>query len=892
VTKAKAAIAFSLPLVLAISPGARSVVRADEGRLLDTVTAQRLEPDGRFRLHPEWTAPGRPSLALALSGGGARGLAHIGVLAAMEEDGVELDAIAGTSMGALIGAFASAGYSPEDAVEILKRREWNAIISGLDVRRRVLSETEDILQQSALLRFRLRKGQRLQVGAITESHLLQRELYRYLLRAQLRSGGDLDRLRYRFRAVSGDILTGNRVASSSGDVVASVRGSFAIPGVFEPVRVGDAVLVDGGVVENVPVDTARSLGADAVIAVNVSAGFVEAERQRGTLDNLSRWNGMLMAEQARQSLSRADLVVTPEVLDVAWMEFESNVDLLVRRGREAYREQREALWELLESRSRSREPLDFATIEVTGTSWITSPEIARRLGGAPGIVTRYRVAAELARALNLGPFDSGHVEWIESAAGRKLRFAFSENPPMSAVSIQGDTTRLPSATELRLAVGAPFSWADLAQAGRGLRAKLIEDGRVLVAAEDVRFDPVTGTVTLTVSDTAIGSIRTEVEGEIRLENTERFFDDLRGQRFTFDRLANRLDEMAARGVIFGWSLEPVRREDGRVDLAVRLRGDDYIEVAAAGSFRGAVGLAGWARAAKANLTGRGDFVDLAAGAAKDMNGVMARYRTEYGAGFQNLGVEVGVEVFTARALVADADQTLVDDLAEDWSGTRAWAKLIRRLRWGATFDAGIRRESDDLDATDEAPAREVTRTSARLELGLDRHDRLLFPTAGGALRLSAEASLSGFDLWKTEARADEVFSLGKDRRHTLTGRLGLGLSDGTERRPFWFDPGGYRDLYGFVPYGAAAPNYARAGATWRLRCVDVGAIRTYLEVGADAIRVSATRDGIRRAETTVGYGLSLIAHTRKLGPIAVGIGRNSEGAVTGFITAGYPFVAE
>jgi NTE family protein len=281
VTRTLAGISFRFSLLLAIAISTCAVARAADEKLLDTVTAERVEPDGRFRFHPGWTASGRPSLALALSGGGARGLAHIGVLAAMEEDGVEIDAIAGTSMGALVGAFVSAGYSPEDAVEILKRREWNAIISGLDVRRRVLSESEDILQQSALLRFRLRRGELLQIGAIAEAHLLQRELYRLLLRAQLQSGGNLDRLRYRFRAVSGDILTGNRVASSSGDLVTYVRGSFSIPGVFEPVRVGGAVLVDGGVVENIPVDTARTLGGEAVIAVDVSAGLPQDQHAHG-----------------------------------------------------------------------------------------------------------------------------------------------------------------------------------------------------------------------------------------------------------------------------------------------------------------------------------------------------------------------------------------------------------------------------------------------------------------------------------------------------------------------------------------------------------------------------------------------------------------------------------
>ncbi|MBZ5638098.1 MAG: patatin-like phospholipase family protein [Acidobacteriia bacterium] len=861
-------------------------------RLLDTITAERIEPDGRFSPYPRWTAPGRPTLALALSGGGARGLAHLGVLESLHEDGVEFDGIAGTSIGALTGAFVCAGYSPEEIEEILKRRDWGAIIAGLDVRRRVLSESEDIEQRSALLKLQFRRRRLLEVGAITESRLLERELYRYLLRAQLESGGDFDRLLYRFRPVAGNILTGERVAPLSGDLVAYVRASFAVPGFFEPVRVGGALLVDGGVVENIPVDTARSLGPSAVVAVDVSEGIPRADYLRGALDNLYRWISVLMADQGNESLSRADLTLTPAVLDITRLDFATNVDRLVGLGREAYRSGREALWALLEARSRDRAPVDFAGIEVAGTSWITPDGIAERLGGARRTVTRYRIAAELARALNLGPFESGRVEWIETALGRRIRFVFRENPVARSVELVGDRVPLPRDARLPLPIDRPFSWEEAARACREFRTSLVEDGRVLAALGDARFDGSTGTAAVRVSDLPIGRIRTEVEGEIRLERTQRFFEDLQDKRFSFDRLADRLDEMVARRAIFEWSLEPTLREDGRADLALHVRGDDFFEAAVGASYRGAVGWGGWARAAKANLTGRGDFVDVTAGAAEDVRALSVRYRTEYGAGFQNLGADVGGTLFTARSPVADLDQRLVDSLAEPWRGERLWATLIHRVRWGASLQAGFRWERDRLDATASAPLEEVSRTSAVLSLGLDRHDRLLFPTRGGAFRLSAERSIEGDELWKAEARADREISLGASRRHTLTGRLGLGLSDGTGRRPFWFNPGGYRDLYGFVPYGAAAPDYARAGATWRLRWLDVGAARLYLEAGADAIRTASSRGGLRGGDTAYGCGASVIVHTRFLGPIAVGFGRNDRGAVTGFITAGYSFVPE
>ncbi len=879
-------------VALAVTPGASPEPRAGEPdeSVVEIIRAERVEPDGRFSAFPRWTTPSRPRLALALSGGGARGFAHLGVLQAMAEDGIEIDAVAGTSIGALMGAFVCAGYAPDEIEDILRRHDWESIIAGLDVRHRVLSEAEDIRQSSALVKIRLRRGKLLEVGALVESRMLERDLYRYLLRAQLDSEGDFDRLRYPFRAVASDVLTGKAVVPSSGDLVALVRGSSAVPGVFRPVRFGEAVLVDGGFVENVPVDTARSFGADAVVAVDVTEGLKPTASLRGALESLSRSVSILMAAQGKDSLSRADLVLSPKVTDLARFDFVGNIDRLVRAGQEAYREQRDALWAMLESKASDPRRVSYGAIEVEGTRWITADQLAARMGGARGTVTRFRIGSELSRALNLGPFQSARAEIVHATDGDRLRFVFLENPPVREIVRLGDPVLWPNELGVTIPLDAPFSLKAARETAGKARQALIDEGHVLVKLDEGSFDPSTGTLTARISDVPIGRIRTEVEGEIRLERTQRFFEDLRGQRFTFDHLADRLDEMVARGAIFDWSLDPHRGNDGKVDLRVKVRGDDYYEALAGGAFRSSLGFSGYLRAAKANLTGRGDSVDLTVGGATEAVVVRAGYRTEYGIGFQNLGADVGAEHIDGKALVIDSAQKLRADLDEPYRADRGWLSLIHRLRWGAAAQAGLRHERYRLDATEVVPAAEIARTSAYLSLSLDRHDRLLFPTRGGAFRLWVEKSLWGDSFRKAEIRADKPFSFGRTDRHTMTGRFGLGLSQGAGRRPFWFDPGGYRDLYGFLPYGAAAPQYASAGATWRLRWFDVGAARLYLEAGVDAVRTALRGGDLRRGEGTLGYGVSVTAHTGLLGPIIVGAARNDQGATVIFLTAGLPFI--
>jgi hypothetical protein len=171
----------------------------------------------------------------------------------------------------------------------------------------------------------------------------------------------------------------------------------------------------------------------------------------------------------------------------------------------------------------------------------------------------------------------------------------------------------------------------------------------------------------------------------------------------------------------------------------------------------------------------------------------------------------------------------------------------------------------------------------------DQQDRLLFPTEGGALRVEAERSIGGEELWRAEATLNWAIALDGSRRGVVTPRFGIGVSGGAEDPSWWFDPGGYRDLYGAIPYSAAAPQYVRAGVTVRQRLFSRGLFDFHLEVGVDAIQKALTRGELDEVDELFGYGASLTAHADLIGPITVGWARNDEGNSTFFILAGYAF---
>ncbi|MBN8745116.1 MAG: patatin-like phospholipase family protein [Thiomonas arsenitoxydans] len=195
---------------------------------------------------PSTSAP-RPRLGLALGGGAARGMAHLGVLRALADAGVRIDFIAGCSIGALVGAIAAAGRT--DGLEAtFKTFDWRKTLSFFDV----------VFPRSGLI----------DGAKVTE-----------LVREHL-PATQIEALSIPFAAIATDLHSGAEVVLRSGDVIEAVRASIAVPGVFTPVRVHGRVLVDGGLSNPVPVSVVRAMGADQVIAVDLNHGVVDGRLKR------------------------------------------------------------------------------------------------------------------------------------------------------------------------------------------------------------------------------------------------------------------------------------------------------------------------------------------------------------------------------------------------------------------------------------------------------------------------------------------------------------------------------------------------------------------------------------------------------------------------------------
>ncbi|MGK2925444.1 MAG: patatin-like phospholipase family protein [Lysobacterales bacterium] len=373
--------------------------------------------------------PGRAKIGLALSGGGARGGAHVGVLKALEELGVPIDYIAGTSMGAIIGGFYAAGYSAEEIERLLNETDWNSALSDLPARRdRTMRKKE--LEADFLVPYRVgfNRG-RLQtpLGAIEGQHLDQ-ILHRILLPAI--EINNFDQLPIPFRAIATDLVTGEEVVLGRGSLADALRASMSVPGVFAPVRIGDRLLVDGGMANNLPVSVVRAMGADIVIAVDISTPLLKEDQLTSVLSVTEQLTGFLTRRSTElqiASLGPRDILIVPELGDFSSADFAGagKVVPLGQQAADAVRDQFTALAAEEQGRqpqTPAQEPHDYVVdfVDIRNNSVLNDELIRSRLAVRPG--EKLDLAAldrSVDRIYSLDVFESVTYDLVQNEQGQR-----------------------------------------------------------------------------------------------------------------------------------------------------------------------------------------------------------------------------------------------------------------------------------------------------------------------------------------------------------------------------------------------------------------------------------------------------------------------------------------
>lgn len=217
---------------------------------------------------------GRPKIGLALGGGGAKGAAEVGVLKVLEAAGIQIDYIAGTSVGSIVGGLYAAGYSANELETMFQTQEWLSLLTD---RKASLSNEpfQTVNGVTYIFGFPVVDRNSSIFGVMRGGRIEE------VLDSMLAAKGcaEFERLKIPFRCVTADIRSAKEVVLSKGPVCKAMRASMAIPGIFKPVEIGDRLLVDGGMLNNLPVDVCRKMGADIVIAIDLQQSEQKPRKQ-------------------------------------------------------------------------------------------------------------------------------------------------------------------------------------------------------------------------------------------------------------------------------------------------------------------------------------------------------------------------------------------------------------------------------------------------------------------------------------------------------------------------------------------------------------------------------------------------------------------------------------
>lgn len=269
-------------------------------------------------------AQDRPRVGLVLGGGGAKGFAHVGVLQVLEENRIPVDLVAGTSMGAVVGSLYASGDDAQQITGVVHAIDWKNIFNDSIPRDRLTFRRRSD-QRDVLVDYRISFDDK---GLVLPKGVLRGQDLFLILSEQLahaRGVPDFDHLALPFRAIATDIVTGERVVMGDGDIATAVFASMAVPAGLPPVERDGRLLVDGMLVDNVPVDIARQMGAERLIVVDVSAtlrGRDEITSFVSVIDQMQRMLGREAVDKALKSLSPQDVLIQPDISNITATSFE------------------------------------------------------------------------------------------------------------------------------------------------------------------------------------------------------------------------------------------------------------------------------------------------------------------------------------------------------------------------------------------------------------------------------------------------------------------------------------------------------------------------------------------------------------------------------------------
>lgn len=488
-------------------------------------------------------------IGLAVSGGGARGLALIGVLKVLDRERINVNFIAGVSMGGIVAGLYSCGYSPAEIEAIAHRVNWGEILSQSPYRQSLLT-TQKGQSEKSLFSVRFQGWKPVIPRAITSAQKLNQLLESLTLRAGIRPSISFDYLNPPLRVVCTDLLTGDRVILSSGNLGEAMRASMAVPVAFTPVQMDGMLLVDGGLVDPIPTDVVDEEGFYPVVAVDMTSDLRPASKIGDVVDIADQTTTIMTMDRKRESLARADLCITPDLTGFTNTDF-SRIDSLIRVGEIAAEAAVLSLRKLLDAQSlQSEGAWEFVVerYEICDLANMPKTFFASAFG-KPAIATPGVIEENIKHAYDSGYLSDAWAEVLPDSASCRVIYHLRDNPRIGSVIFKGATlfkdSELSSLVESK--AGMILNSRTIADDRKRIEDSYIQNGFNLVRV-NTAFNLADGSMRFQVDEGRINNITIEGAGRTRRWAIMRHIPFKRGDIFVRAKGERAIDDLYSTGL--------------------------------------------------------------------------------------------------------------------------------------------------------------------------------------------------------------------------------------------------------------------------------------------------------------------------------------------------------
>ncbi len=827
----------------------------------------------------------QPKIGIALSGGGARSLSQIGILKALLENHIPIDEVTGTSMGSIVGGLFCSGYTIYDIDSIVNATNWNEFFSTQQTDRNQLFIDQKVTEDKALLTFRLDGFNLVIPKSLTTGQRVANFLTLVTLNAPLSTDSSFDSLLYKFRAVSTDLITGNEVLLSSGSLSLAMRASSSVTFLLPPVKKDSLMLVDGGLVENIPVKPLKDDGCDIVIACNTPSPLYTSSELKYPWIIADQLVSIPMKILNEQQLEMADVVITPRLDDRKNTDF-SNIKDLINSG--YIKADSAAALIKKKIKEEFEKKIDEKEFFIHNPVLPENPSedeinFFEKYAGHDS-VSSYQLLFDLNRLFETGDYEYLSAKIIQKNGYSAIRLEEKKNPSVNKIEINGVSLFPYDEIEgytLQL-LNKPFNSNRVLQAALEILSSYKKAGYSLARIDKINFNPQTNLLTIDLTEGMISEVvlkglyktkpqiitrdfklregdffkySAAEQGLINLTSTN-LFDDIEllvAKKNGKNILTIDVDEKPSSVLRFGMRID----NENQTQLSLDIRDENLFGT---GTELGAIIFGG--------LRNRSYILEHKA------NRIFDSYFT-----------------YKLRAFYEFNDVNVYknDSVSAPNRFSRSKTGEYRQIYYGGSFGIGTQVQKlgnliiEAKYQRDQIKSKynytgvtgKVDIASLRATLSIDTQNEYPYPASGSLLKAYYETAQAAFggDIGYTKAYLDYKSYFNINESNVFDARIAAGFADNTLPLSEQFSFGGQSSFYGFRDNEFRGRQIFISSLEYRLKLPTKIFFDTYIKARYDLGSIWDERVQIRLKDLRHGIGTALSFDT-PIGPVDFSIGKS------------------